>query len=789
MAAISGAIPNVIGGVSQQPPEIRAINTSANLVNSVCDVATGLHTRPAAQYVGNLSARPAGNNTVADLTLQKPSGNYKIVVHGGQIFVQNLDTGLNEPVTVQGAAGAYINIANAAKHIRFVPVGDFVFIYNTATLVTATVVDETGVTGLLDDGTLRRNPNRYGTYWVKQRAGYNANYAIYVNGTRRTLVTTSSLTPAEIASQLGAIAGYTVTAPSETVRSVLLNAETDFINSHDDFANEAVMAFNDNVDEFTDLPNFDIEGRLVLIKQSRETAEDDYWVWYKGGEWKETFGWDAYEKPNDSTMPHVLVDNRNGTWTFRQHSWLGRKTGDADSNPTPTFIGRTINSMFLYKGRMCILSDENFIASQVGNYENFYRSTCTQLIDEDPIDISAPNSRGSKLLFSIEFDNKLIVTSSFEQFVIDGSSEGMLSPNTVSIKRANSYNFAAECEPVYVGPNFLFADDFQNRGYALLREYQVERVFGRQVALPVTDQVPEYVPSGVYKLASSASDDVVVVLSRSDRRSIWLYNYYYNNEGKVLSSWQRWEFNFDVHGASFLDDILLLTVAHDTDLYTVSIKFASGADSVLDSDSVLLDLRVHSSSLPKVFNGTNTTVTLPYDIESPSEFSKLVAVVSPTNSGSLAGGRQITPSSYGPGGQVVFNGIDLTAQEFLVGFKFRFEWELNPIYVRDRNLVAIQDGRLQLRNISFLYNNSGPFTAIVTPPGRSEYQDRFTGLFVGSSVTPMGSLKLSSGEFRTAAYGQGDQVVVKIVAETPWRVRFSSIEWDGAYRARKQRTT
>lgn len=765
------------------------MNTAARLLNSVCDVATGLFTRPAAQYVGKISAKPLPGNTVAAHTIQKPSGNFQIAIHGGQIYVQNLDTGASVPVSFGAGAAPYLNVADAAKHLRFVTVGDTTFIYNTSVVCTATVTDEIGQLGITDDGTQRRNPNRYATYWVKQRAGYNANYALYVNGTRRTLVTTDTLTPAQIATQLATgVTGFTVSAPSETVRVISLNAETDYINTHDDFANQAIMSFNDSVDEFTDLPNFDLEGRMVLIKQSRDTKEDDYWVWYKGGEWQETYGWDAYEKPNPSTMPHILVDNGDGTWTFKQHFWEGRNSGDKDSNPTPTFIGRTINSMFLYKGRMCVLSDENFIASQVGNYENFYRSTCTQLIDEDPIDISAPNSRGAKLIHAVEFDSKMIVTSAFDQFAIEGSSEGLLSPNTVSIKRVNSYNVAADCQPVYVGPNFVFADDFQNRGFALMREYQVERVFGRQVALPITDQVPEYIPSGVYQMASSASDDIMAVLSKGSRKSLWLYNYYYNNEGKVLSSWQEWQFNFSIYGASFLDDILLLTAAHDDDLYILSVKFEAGADNVLDDESVLLDLRVTSGSLVSSFADGNTTFTLPYRIESAAEFEKLIAVVSPKNTGALTAGRTLKPSSY-TATTVTFDSLDLTGEDLLIGFQFTFAWDLNPIYVRDKNLVAVQDGRLQLRNISLLYNSSGPFVVYVTPPGRDTYEDRFTGFTIGAASSPLGTLQLKSGEFRAAAYGEAHRVNIRVEAVTPWRVRFSSLEWDGAYRARKQRTT
>lgn len=789
MSAISGAIPNLVGGTSQQPPEIRPVNTAKRLLNSVCDVATGLYMRPASQYVADISAKPTGSNTVASHLIQKPSGNYRVTIHGGSIFVTDLTTGINRPVTVQGTAAAYINVVDASKYLRFLTIGDTTFVYNTSKICTATQTSESGITGLTEGGVVRRSPNRHSTFWVRQRAGYNANYAIYYNGTREALVTTDTLTPTVIATNLAAaMTTRSITEVSNTVRSIQLSADSDYINAADDLAGEAIYAFNDSVTEFTKLPNFDRNGRLVLIRQSDETTDDDYWVWYKGGRWQETYGWGAYEKPNADSMPHILVDNRDGTWTIKPHVWPGRTVGDKDSNPTPTFIGRTINSMFLYKGRMVILTDENFLASQVGNYENFYRSSCTQLLDDDCIDIASPNSRGAKLIFGVEFSEKLILSSQFDQFVVDGNSEGLFSPNTVTIKRVNSYTAADGVDPVFVGPNFIFVDDFQNGGYANMKEYQTERVFGRQVALSITDQVPEYIPSGVYKMASSSSDDILVVLSKNLRSSLWLYNYYYNNDGKVQASWQEWQFPFDIHAADFLDDLLLLTVSHDTDLYVVSVSFSSGADNVLDNESVLLDLRVHSDTLSVAYAGGNTTVTLPWDVKDAAEFASIVAVVSPVNTGTMRKGLILKPYSYS-GGVLTFRNVNLTGQKVLFGIKYKFRWELNPIYVRDKNLVAIQDGRLQLRNISFLYNNSGPFKVYVTPEGRDTYEDPFTGIIVGSSSNPLGSLTLSSGEFRTAAYGESTTMSVVVEAEGPWRVRFSSLEWDGAYRARKQRTT
>lgn len=793
MSAISGAIANLIGGVSQQPPEIRAPNSADTLINSWCDVASGLATRPAAKHVARVASAPAANTTVASHTIQKPSGDYQVTVRNNQVFVTDLKTGVNQPLSVNGTSASYIAGPDAAANIRFVTVGDTTFVYNRSRVCQVTLRPEASgvLAGNLDGSTRRQNPNLLGTVWIRQRIGFGANYAIYQSDVRKGLVTTDTKTTAEIADSLLADTtsnGMVGLIKGGNVLSFTLPDENAWVTSQDDLANTAMFSFNDSVTEFTKLPNVDRLGRIVKVEQAADEDKDDYWVWYVKGKWAETYGWNSYEVPLASSMPQVLVDNRDGTWTLKPHVWPGRLVGDKDSNPTPTFVGRTINCMFLYRGRMAILSDENFMASEIGNYENFYRTTCTQLLDDDPIDVASPNSRGAFLHTGEEFDGKLLLSSKFDQFIVAGSSDDLFSPNNVTIKKVNAYNMSPNVRPAAIGPNLVFVDDFQTRGFALLREYQVERVFGRQVALSITDQVPEYIPSGVYTLAASASDDILLVLSSGERKAAWLYNYYFNSDGKALSSWQKWEFPFEVYGGSFMDDQLLLTVSYGGDIHIVAFSFETGVDNILDEDSILLDMGVQSSGLAVSYTGGNTTITLPYAVASDADLENFRAVVTPSAEGTPGAGQAYAPTSRS-GDTVTFANRDLRGIPLTLGLRFRFLWKLNPIYVRDKNLVAIQDGRLQLRYVSMFYNNSGPFDVHVTPEGRETYTAKYTNFILGSSTSTLGALRLNSDKFRTAAYGEGDKVSIEVEAYTPWRVRFSSLEWDGAYRARKQRTT
>lgn len=784
MASVSGGIPNLVGGVSQQPVEIRALNSAELLKNTVSDVAQGLLTRPHTEYNGKHDQAIFSDQTIATHTIQKPAGDYEVCIGNDSISVLNLETGLTEPVTIVGAAGNYLDLNDAARNFGFVTIGDTTFIYNRTVTVNGTRYDESGVQGIEDQGIDRLNPNRHGTFWVRQRAGYAANYAIYVNGTRDALNTSETSKPSEITSDLRTqltSAGHPNVAVSDTVTSLEFAAETDYINGADDLAGEAIYTYNNSVEEFTDLANFDKEGRLVLIEQERAETRDDYWVWYAFGEWKETVGWDAKEVLDASTMPHILFDNGDGTWEFREHTWPGREVGDADSNPTPSFVGNTINSMFLYKGRLCILSDENFLASQQGFFENFYRSTCVQLLDEDRIDIASPSSRGASMYHSRTFDEALLLFSEFDQFKLEGDQNGILSPNTVKLTHVNSYNCSRYAPPVYVGPNIVFVDDYANKNYVALREYQIDRVFGRQVAPFISDGIPELIPSGVFVSSASSSDDVVILLSSGSPNKLWFYNYYFNNNGKAQSSWQYWEFEFHILSARFVADKLVMNFDINGDIVSTTLNFEYGADRNLSDDDILLDYRVSSSDLSMTYANGETEVTLPYSLAFDAEYL-LVASIEGESPGSILHPTTISTNT------LTFTG-DLTSETFYIGIPYEFQWDLNPIFMRDQKLVAIQDGRLQLRGLSFLYNTSGPFDVQITPQSRDTYTSTFSGFRLGSGEDLLSVVGLDSGEFRVKPSGDASSVKIRVIAKTPYRVKFTSVEWDGSYRPRRKRTT
>jgi hypothetical protein len=144
---------------------------------------------------------------------------------------------------------------------------------------------------------------------------------------------------------------------------------------------------------FSDLPHPEDAsppqaGDLYKVVGYDETNFGGYYVRYSGGVWNETYGPGANTSFDEATMPHALIRESNGTFTFTQFAWTARQFGDAETNPGPTFIGRTINGVFYWKNRLGFITDENVVLSTAGDYGNFWRNTMTTLLDSDVVDVA-----------------------------------------------------------------------------------------------------------------------------------------------------------------------------------------------------------------------------------------------------------------------------------------------------------------------------------------------------------------------------------------------------------------
>ena len=121
----------------------------------------------------------------------------------------------------------------------------------------------------------------------------------------------------------------------EQHNSVLYGKPTDgnagyTVTTADGSGDTAMYAVRDKVQDFTKLPYYGKVGTIVKVTGDEGDTLSDYYVKFEGtGVWTETLAPATSLGLTDTTMPHALINNNDGTFTFQKLDWTDRSCGDA----------------------------------------------------------------------------------------------------------------------------------------------------------------------------------------------------------------------------------------------------------------------------------------------------------------------------------------------------------------------------------------------------------------------------------------------------------------------------
>jgi len=377
--------------------------------------------------------------------------------------------GNEKTVTFPNGKG-YLGSLDPTRDFRALTVADYTFIANTDVYV---AMDAS-----------RKEPSRPYEAVINIMSGnYGKTYEIKINGAVAASHTTPDGTSADQSPGVATtyIAEYLYTYLHNNGYNTypwavgihqnalhIVNYTSDFSIAMADGVNgNASRVAKDRIQKFSDLPNYGPHGFVVEVGNSEGTTLDNYWVKAdKGGTnnnsvvvWRECVKPGTVLGLDASTMPHTLVRNSNGTFTFKRAVWDDRKCGDGvDISPDPSFVGSTIEDLTFHRNRFGFLSDESVILSRTGSFFDFFRTTATTLLDDDPIDVASTHIKVSFLRHTIPHQDYLLLFSDQTQFRLAGND--LLTPKTISIRPLTEYPTPRKVKPLANGPAvFLISDD------------------------------------------------------------------------------------------------------------------------------------------------------------------------------------------------------------------------------------------------------------------------------------------------------------------------------------------
>lgn len=825
MPLIQQTIKNLIAGISQQPPKLRHAEQLEEQINGFSTEAGGLQKRPPTQHVRRLPALPL--KTKVHLINRDETERYIVAFTGETLKIFDIN-GNEKTVKMENGADTYVTCSDPNKQLKAITVADHTFIVNTTKVVEMNNNEKSSDDWKKQGSLIVVRQGQYGRkytvniqdqeYTYETPDGGAASHSkmiatdyianqLYEKLAGNFKKTFSSLTDDEMRtygitkSTKGRWAGsdnnhWVVTttyhykdkayskedmfSPTGVQESVVIKGTNWIqiignlkdISVSDGFNGEALKLFINTTTRFEILPSTAPDGFTVLVKGEKE-IDDDYYVKYDSGShsWKECAKPNITIKYDFTTMPYILRREADGTFTCTTADWNERKTGDEDSNPTPSFVGNKINDIFFFRNRLGIISGEAINLSRTSDFFNFWVDSATSIVDTDPIDLQVSHNRVSTLYNAVPFNQDLYLFSAQTQFIL--RAEGVLSPKTAVIDQVTEFDADTWVKPIGVGRNLYFTA--HKTDFTTVQEYfAVADSTTQKNATDVTGHVPNFLKNSIYSLKACNNENLLIALSGNQRDTMYIYKFLFLNDSKAQASWSRWTFDGDIIGADFINSVMYLVINRGSNTFLEKLPISYNTkDFVSEPYRVMLD-RKFKTTLHGTFD--KDTKEMRYDVKSiygdaysePREYTIVL------KNGSVYSGMDtvVIPHQVEP----------LEDFECYIGVPYEFKFTYSTFFIKQTSQTGtdtIPNDRLQLRFLHINYDNTGEFEVIVNATGKTPKHYKMTARIVGTPSNQVGIHPLEAGEFRVPLMGRNTDTEVTVINTSPLPSAFNTTVWQG----------
>ena len=864
MPLINTSVPNLIQGVSQQPDTLKYDGQCKEQINAYSSVADGLKKRPNANLV-KYDATEIGENAFVHTINRSESEKYLMVITPSTLTVHNLLTdgvikyndGNTTPIALSSTA-PYLATSNPRENLKAITVGDNTWIVNKTV---TTQMDQS-------DGSISDDVNENEALVFVKQAGYDKKYEVSVLGDNKSIEThdnsseslstgtgadgafvgdefnqlsaDSSVIAKALTQKLNTVSNITATVEGSTIKLVK-DSTADFnIKTKDGFADKGLGVVYKEVADITDLPVVAPHGFRVKVRGDAELDEDDYYLNFRTNEilnngemgrggWVEDVGFNIPSALDATTMPYKLESENLNKFFLSHIGWRARLAGDRTSNPDPSFIGSTISNLFFYKNRLGFLSNDKVVMSEAGEYFNLFRTTVTNLLDSDPIDIGVATTNVTNLESAVAFQENLILFSNRGQFVLKGGD--LLTPSTVAVNPITNYDQATGINPISLGSYIYFP--FTRGNFSGLREFAVSATGDTYTAEEVTNHIPSYIPKNVIDVAGSSTEDVIAVLSSETKDTLYIYKYFWSGNQKILSAWSKFTLQgCEIRGIDFIDSTLYIAADRN---FGTSYSFVGGGgscaalQSLFGKDFMILSM-TFTSGLPDEENlsdGSNLGFMTHLDFRVAKKIranqTQLTAVDDATDthldyfplestdfngdSFNSTGARlKVIDRATGVSipftrSKVTFNGVDYitnsnqlvfesqtTDRDVFVGVEYDMQYTFSEQLFKvasGKGKSATGYTKNKIKNGNVFFDDSAFFQVKVTPERRDTYTNEFTTQVVDDS--DVDSINLDSGTFSFPVFTKPENTTITIENGTPYPSTLQGAEFESFVHSRSNR--
>ena len=541
----------------------------------------------------------------------------------------------------------------------------------------------------------------------------------------------------------------------------LTDADSFNVTAIDD---ELLNVVTNEIQSIDDLPGQCKHGFVVKVKNS-EATEDDYYLRFEGQNGRDGKGsWEECPAPgrliefDPAKMPIQLVRQADGSFKISQVTWDKCPVGNTVTVPKPSFIStvngvdddevtkdRYINKMLFWRNRLVILSEEDIILSQPGNFFNFWPKSSITYTATDNIDISCSSEFPADVYDGIQSNSGLVLFTKTKQFLLTTDSD-VLSPQTAKLNAISTYNFNEASNPISLGTTIGFLD---NAG-KYSRFWEMANILreGEPSVIDQTKVVSKLFDKDLDKISNSRENSVIFFTGK-DKSVLYGFSYFASSQKRLQQAWFKWTFSGSIQHHCVLDDALYIVLRDDgkDTMQRIPIKMDTDTLSITDDKDTVdttddITYRVHldnskvitASQLGYSASTGRTGFTKPDGFNSTT--GQLVVYCHKADSTSSSSqsdqdsdliGSYTTASVVGnPGNYNIEWDGDWTGHDIIVGYLFDMEVEFPTIYPTQTsgdNVTSQTNGSLVIHRVKLNFGSSGMYTTILDRIGKPQYTE------------------------------------------------------------------
>jgi len=613
--------------------------------------------------------------------------------------------------------------------------------------------------------------------------------------------------------------------------------------------NENMSVIGQKAQDISRLPAMNKHGYVAQVSNTTDLDTDDYYVKFEANNGSGGSG--SYEEcvrphnfdgsGNDpmvlgfdaSTMPHALINNRNGTFTFTklneaskgntENYWKDRVVGDNESNPFPTFVGNTIQEMFFHRNRLGMISGEQVVMSKPGQYFDFFIVSAISASDDNPIDITVSDVKPAFINHTLPIQKGIMMFSDNGQFLLFTESD-IFSPKTARLKKIASYECDASIQPVDLGTSVLFTSNVS--AYARAFEATVVDDDTPPRIIEQTRVVPEFLPKDITTSANSPAIGITTY-GKKGSNEVYHYKYYDAGNQREQSAWYSWTLTGTMQHMLYTGGSFFTVTFHDGNYKLCRYEYVADANNtrayVLGTGTVgspletsrQFEAHLDNMVIPDIltpYAQTTSTVEktharIPYVPTSATDIFLLGLSGKDTDGNDIAGTVRAANSvssvtvSGVTYGIVVFEGIQLSSvgsniAKVAIGYKYTSTIELPTYYLNVGQNAYDTNGDLRISGINFEMGVGGPLEFHLTSPftyidasGNTtkdidDYVQFESGILSDSSVFDKPPANLATS-VRVPVQRKNEKYTLQIKIPDPFSTAIISASWDGIYNQRR----